>query len=86
MNTSSATSLYRTTYRPAPWPEKRLPVPRSRPSRGPSHCLVVTARQEGVGALWKGTVGNYYRMLIWQGSFYPVYEWACWAILHKPGI
>eukprot|EP00667_Euglena_gracilis_P016600 EG_transcript_17387 len=64
MNTSSATSLYRTTY----------------------HCLVVTARQEGVGALWKGTVGNYYRMLIWQGSFYPVYEWACWAILHKPGI
>eukprot|EP00668_Euglena_longa_P011807 GGOE01014227.1.p1 GENE.GGOE01014227.1~~GGOE01014227.1.p1 ORF type:complete len:321 (+),score=75.59 GGOE01014227.1:39-965(+) len=50
------------------------------------HCMMLTARQEGITALWKGTVGNYCRMVIWQATFYPVYEWACWAVLRKPGI
>jgi len=50
------------------------------------HCFALTVRQEGVWALWRGTVGNFYRMVIWQAAFYPLYESLCLAGLGRPGI
>ena len=35
------------------------------------HCIATIAREEGFRALWKGTLGNYYRMLVWQAWPHP---------------
>ena len=54
--------------------------------KGTWDCVVMIAREEGLRSLWKGTLGNFYRMLIWQATFYPTYEFTCTHLLGRPGI
>jgi solute carrier family 25 protein 14/30 len=38
------------------------------------HCLLLTCRQEGVSALWKGSVPNFCRTVLWLIIFFCTYE------------